>query len=163
MSLPGHIILSDVEASLPLAQTLSARRRERCPSKRTLRLHGHASALVGLVLVACAMALALAPHASASAAPGAACAEDDPCWTWPQMGNRKRGVVSLHGTPLVVGSCRYARMYARAKALGMARLLGPALRGDAWARAHGCERSRLASESWFEGWIAGSELGESLA
>jgi hypothetical protein len=68
------------------------------------------------------------------------CLEDEPCWRWPLMGNGMRGLVSLHGTPLTVGPCRYRRMYARAKRLHMAYLLGPALPGDSWARRHGCER-----------------------
>lgn len=130
----SHIV-ADVESSLPTTTTtLAEHRRARCVHARKW-MPARAWALLAGML-AC---LTLACAASAYAAPTrATCAEDDPCWSWSTMGNRTRGITSLNGTPLVVGPCRYARMWRRAHALHMARLLGPALRGDAWARRYGC-------------------------
>lgn len=40
------------------------------------------------------------------------CAEDDPCWNWAKMGNHRRGVILLDGTPKVVGPCGFNRLWA---------------------------------------------------
>ena len=37
--------------------------------------------------------------------------EDDRCWSWPTDGNRRRGVVTVDGTPMVVSMCRFAALY----------------------------------------------------
>lgn len=70
--------------------------------------------LCTVALVVASVLMALALHAAVSpvlaASPAAtACQEDDPCWRWPTMGNRKRGVVTMWGTPKVVtcGDFRY--------------------------------------------------------
>lgn len=41
------------------------------------------------------------------------CAEDDACWNWATMGNHTRGVITAHGTRVVVGPCTFQR-FARA-------------------------------------------------
>jgi len=65
------------------------------------------------------------------------CVEDMPCWSWSTMGNRKRGIVTVYGTPKVVGPCGYRRVWERTPR-SMRGLLGPTLKGDRWARRHGC-------------------------
>lgn len=62
--------------------------------------------------------------------------EDDPCWTWTKDGNGLRGVVTLHGNSLVVGPCRFARLYRTHRIAYRVRVDGrwyaqmPRLRGD---------------------------------
>lgn len=70
------------------------------------------------------------------------CNEDQPCWVWSQMGNRKRGVgVAYHAKRgirikhLVVGPCRY-------QLLALNNYLTsdtPRLKGDSYALNHGCD------------------------
>ena len=62
--------------------------------------------------------------------------EDDPCWNWATMGNRKRGVVTVWGTPINVGPCRFAKL-RRAHRLTYAPI--DHMRGDVWAMRHGCD------------------------
>lgn len=38
------------------------------------------------------------------------CQEDQPCWNWATMGNHHRGIVTMHGTPLVVSPCQFQRL-----------------------------------------------------
>jgi hypothetical protein len=78
--------------------------------------------------------LVTAPNADASAP---RCQEDAPCWHWPTMGNHKRGIVTMNGTPLVVGPCRFARMM---RAGNIDYQPTDYLRGDRWAMRHGCGR-----------------------
>lgn len=78
-----------------------------------------------MILAAALGALALA------GAP--ACQEDDPCWTWPIMGNRQRGVVTMWGTPKNV-TCGDLRWLVRHGDLDP---FTPRLKGDAM-----CGRSR---------------------
>jgi hypothetical protein len=61
------------------------------------------------------------------------CAEDDPCWTWSRMGNRRRGVI-VDGRRRVVGPCGYAQL----RVAGLLDAGNARLRGDAWALSHGC-------------------------
>lgn len=70
------------------------------------------------------------------------CQEDDPCWTWSKMGNRRRSVVDLAtGERVVVGPCTFRHMWMN----GNARLgAGDRMRGDWWAIHHGCDRGTLA-------------------
>jgi hypothetical protein len=65
---------------------------------------------------------------------GVPCQEDEPCWSWPEMGTRSRGVVLRSGARAVVGPCRYRRL-ARG---GLLDGSTPRLRGDRWALRHGC-------------------------
>jgi hypothetical protein len=59
------------------------------------------------------------------------------CWTWSRMGNRRRGIVTRWGTPLVVGPCRFAKL-RRAGRVDYPRFAR--MKGDAWAMQHGCRR-----------------------
>lgn len=84
-----------------------------------------------------AKGLAAAPSADADAAatlPGRPCADDEPCWNWTTMGNRRRGVVTMWGTPLVVSPHRYC-LLARHHNLSPGL---PKLRGDFTARRTAC-------------------------
>lgn len=60
------------------------------------------------------------------------CQEDQPCWTWSTMGNRKRLVVTVNGGALVVGPCRFRRLAEAGQ------LLPDPLRGDFTALTKGC-------------------------
>lgn len=81
-------------------------------------------------------AMAVAPgYAPASRT---VCHEDRPCWIWSRMGNRRRGVVTMRGTPIVVGPCTYARLW-RAGSLDRTHR-SQRMRGDWWALLHGCAR-----------------------
>lgn len=74
-----------------------------------------------------------APGAAPPAAPVRACQEDQACFVWSRDGNRKRGIDTLDGARgVVVGPCRFARMY---RYIDWSRT--PHLRGDATARAAG--------------------------
>jgi hypothetical protein len=50
-----------------------------------------------------------------STTPDSQCLEDEPCWDWANMGNRKRGVVTLWGNFKVVGPCQFNRLWAQGK------------------------------------------------
>lgn len=88
--------------------------------------------------------LALLADSALGASPARTCFEDEPCWNWATMGNHKRGVVTTDGTPLVVGPCRFARMWERGRLRYSVRFNGRTyvllerLKGDGWARRHGC-------------------------
>ena len=41
------------------------------------------------------------------------CYEDQPCWKWTDMGNGKRGVVTLYGNYRIVGKCGFQRLWNR--------------------------------------------------
>jgi len=60
--------------------------------------------------------------------------EDDPCWNWVSMGNHSRGVVTINGTPLVVGPCRFQRLVR----LGHLAPGNERMRGDFTARHTRC-------------------------
>jgi hypothetical protein len=93
-----------------------------------------------IALLLTTLALAGGGQAPERAVPVAAvtrCAEDDACWTWSRMGNRRRGIVTRWGTPLVVGPCRFARL-RRAGRVDYPRFAR--MKGDAWAMQHGCRR-----------------------
>jgi hypothetical protein len=70
-----------------------------------------------LIVILCTLVLAMdaygAPTPQDSPTKGstaaAQCMEDEPCWKWSRMGNRKRGVV-LDGRLVIVGRCRFARL-----------------------------------------------------
>jgi hypothetical protein len=85
----------------------------------------------------CALCFA-ASHALAAPATHHAhvCAEDDACWTWPTMGNHKRGVVGFTGARRVVGPCQYSRLVR----YGLLSPRTPRLRGDYLAIRLGCTR-----------------------
>jgi hypothetical protein len=91
-----------------------------------------------VVIALAAMLPALAkPTDATSARHTIACQEGDPCWSWSQMGNRKRGVVDLRtGLRVVVGPCAFRRLWMN----GDANLVPNArLKGDWYAIKHGCE------------------------
>lgn len=97
------------------------------------------TALVLLVVSVCALRAELA-----TASERAQCSEDDPCWVWSKMGNRKRGIVTLHGTPMVVGPCKFSRLWRSGDIRHVVTVDGvryatlEKLRGDFWAIEHGC-------------------------
>ena len=69
-------------------------------------------------------------------APETRCLEDEPCWRWSTMGNRKRGIISVRsGRRVIVGPCRFARMRMRG-AIDWRRT--PHIRGDLYAIRYGC-------------------------
>lgn len=94
---------------------------------------------VGLIVLGYGILFLACGLASASR-----CQEDQHCWNWATMGNHKRGVVTLHGTLLVVGPCRFRRLHAEGEVVYTTVMDGKTypqnqrLRGDAWALAHGC-------------------------
>ena len=89
------------------------------------------------VLLLTALALFITPTTSAAAEP--ACAEDQPCWNWTQMGNRQRDVVTVDGESMVVGTCRFQKLwYAKRIRYGGPGARIEPLKGDAWARRYGC-------------------------
>jgi hypothetical protein len=68
----------------------------------------------------------------------ARCAEDDPCWTWSRMGNRRRGVLDLStGQRVVVGPCTFRHMWLNGNADVSS--ASERMRGDWWAIHHGCD------------------------
>jgi hypothetical protein len=86
-------------------------------------------------------ALGAAVESASAATP--ACQEDQPCWVWSKMGNRKRGIVTAWGDSRVVGPCGFRREYDRSRKVGMGRYFLrtnriEGLRGDYWALRHGC-------------------------
>lgn len=99
--------------------------------------------ILGAVYADHAIASPRIAHVSASH-----CAEDSACWVWSRMGNRKRGVVTVWGTPLVVGPCRFARLFHTGHLRYGITLDGTyyplldQMRGDVWARMHGCDAQR---------------------
>jgi hypothetical protein len=95
------------------------------------------------VFAGVAIVAVVGPSAEARPAEAArhrtSCVEDAPCWSWSQMGNRRRGIVTAWGTPKVVGPCGYRREVLRTPP-SMRKLLGRKLKGDRWALRHGCDR-----------------------
>ena len=59
------------------------------------------------VALMAALSLAVAPQPHAKT-----CTEDMPCWNWTTMGDHRRGVVTMWGTPKVV-SCGDLRWLIR--------------------------------------------------
>jgi hypothetical protein len=91
-----------------------------------------------LTLIVAALAI-FAGEATASTPP-AKCYEDSPCWHWPTMGNLERGVVlrTPRGEPkrrAILGPCGFA-YYDHMGWIDWKRT--PRLRGDRFARRHGC-------------------------
>jgi hypothetical protein len=85
-----------------------------------------ASIACALALIAAILSLSLAARSLAASEPlrtdarqasaavtlASPCNEDEPCWNWARMGNGKRGVVTMWGTPKVV-TCGQFRWLAR--------------------------------------------------
>jgi len=89
------------------------------------------------VAVLTASALLITPSAGAAADP--ACTEGEACRGWAQMGNGQRQVVTVKGEAMVVGTCRFQKLWYAEHI----RYDGPGarierLKGDAWARRYGC-------------------------
>lgn len=143
--------ISDVESSLPVDMTLPDRRRARYVARKWMPLRAWA------MLAGMALCLALAVTGSATASVPTAhvstCAEDASCWTWSRMGNQARGVVLKRSAPRVgeriagkgrawrrVTPCTF-REASRRGFIDWQRT--PRLRGDAWARRHGCSREGM--------------------
>jgi hypothetical protein len=88
-------------------------------------------------LIVLGITLLLLPAMAAAATPD--CYEDQPCFVWSKIGNHKRGVNVWQGgivVTRVVGPCTYAKLYY-AKRIDSTTVK---LRGDWWARHHGCEQ-----------------------
>lgn len=101
--------------------------------------------LYALACAACLVAAAILAGSLASAAvaaPRAACEEDQTCWTWSTMGNLDRGVyVRGRRAIRVVDPCTFAYLDHRGR-IDWKRT--PRLRGDAFARRHGCDPALYA-------------------
>lgn len=72
---------------------------------------------LALIASAAAVLVPAIGYETANASTGAIqpapfCAEDNPCWNWAKMGNHKRGVVLVDGTPKIVGPCGFNRLWA---------------------------------------------------
>ena len=67
-------------------------------------------AITSALMLMATCTLALGANLAHAATPSAKCAEDDVCWNWATMGNQRRGIVTMHGTPMVVGPCRFQRL-----------------------------------------------------
>lgn len=88
-------------------------------------------------IVLTAIALLMAPSIAAATDPP--CREDQACWDWAQMGNGQRGVVTVDGEAMVVGTCRFQTLwYAKRIRYGGRGPRIERLKGDAWARRYGC-------------------------
>ena len=62
-----------------------------------------------------------------------ACAEDMPCWNWATMGNHRRGIVTVWGTPKIVGPRAYCREYRHTpRRMRRYFIRTNRLRGDFW-------------------------------
>ena len=88
-----------------------------------------------------ALIAALACASSAIADPNPRCFEDEPCWRWSTMGDLQRGVVlnTPKGEPkrrAVLDPCEFG-FYDHMGWIDWQRT--PRLRGDAFARRHGCD------------------------
>jgi hypothetical protein len=94
------------------------------------------SARAALLTLAVTLASALA-SAPAQAKP--VCQEDEACWNWATMGDLHRGVRLPDGRRLRVGPCQYRELLLRSAVMDEPR---DRLRGDWWAREHGCDRWR---------------------
>ena len=96
------------------------------------------------------LALATPAHARSASASALSCgAEDGPTWNWARCGNHKRGVVTLYGNVRTVGPCQFARLWRAGHLRYSVRVQGrtyrhllPRLRGDGFARKHGCAATR---------------------
>lgn len=71
----------------------------------------HAAGRVGRVRSSDALRTAACSRGLDCSHPEPPCFEDEPCWRWPTMGNHRRGVVTMNGTPLVVTVRRFCRLY----------------------------------------------------
>ena len=71
-----------------------------------------ALALAALLLMVASTAQ-LSDNLASAAVPvaGKNCQEDEPCWTWSTMGNKRRGIVTMWGTPKVVTCGQYRHLY----------------------------------------------------
>jgi hypothetical protein len=98
---------------------------------------------IALCAFACVIGTTLAVGASLAQAeaPGLVCYEDEPCFDWTAMGNGKRGIVLVTGRRIVVGTCRYQRLY-NAGRINLKRT--PWIKGDGWAIRYGCGFDVLA-------------------
>ena len=93
-----------------------------------------------IILTATVLLLLTAlPGAASAAVPEADCYEDQPCFVWSKIGNHKRGLnIWKRGIVVfrVVGPCTYAKLYYSHRIDSS----NDKLRGDWWARHHGCEQ-----------------------
>lgn len=98
-----------------------------------------ALAMTGAVVLAGIMAdRAVAHH-------GGYCAEDEPCWRWPTMGNLQRGVYLYERKRVrIVDACDFAWFDFRAR-IDWSRTRH--LPGDGFARRHGCNPTLFAPDA----------------
>lgn len=110
------------ERADPAAAHRAERRAARLARERARRDRLRAwVAVCGIVL----LLVAAGTSDRASAAEPARCAEDQPCWSWPTMGNRHRGAVGGR----VVGPCAFLRLPSAERLNGACRR-APRLRHD---------------------------------
>lgn len=102
---------------------------------------------LGLTLLSGAVAVAKPPHHSgrtitSTNRPDGRCHEDMRCWRWSTMGGLERGVyLAHHRARVVVEPCGFA-FADYSGAIDWTRT--KPLRGDAYARAHGCDPALYA-------------------
>lgn len=126
------VAVLDEQAERRAAERREAARAAVLPARKRSRVPRAAVA----VLAAGAGLLGGSTDAAAKRGP---CLEDQACWTWPTMGNRRRGVYVKGRTAIViVGPCRFQRL-VRAHRIDWEGT--EVIRGDWWATRHGCERS----------------------
>lgn len=104
----------------------------------------YALACSASLIVAFALAGTLASSAVSHSRDRVECFEDQPCWTWSTMGNRKRGIV-LAGSRRhkVVGVCAFKRLDRRGR-IDWHRT--DRIRGDMSARRHKCQTCKSARD-----------------
>ncbi len=84
-----------------------------------------------------ALALLVTPCGASAADPP--CGEGEPCRGWAQAGDGQRQVVTVDGKAMVVGTCRFQKLwYAERIRYGGPGARIERLKGDAWARRYGC-------------------------
>lgn len=89
-------------------------------------------------LLSVVVALAVLADPS-SASSGRVCHEDQRCFNWTADGNGARGVILRNGRTIVVGPCAFQRRwYGVGTGSRIDRARTPNLKGDRWARRHGC-------------------------
>lgn len=128
------------------------RDRRTTPDRRTTAPDTEPSASrwrarAGLVFIV--VVLGLAGSSDRATARPRACADDMSCWTWPILGNYRRGITTVGGRHLTVGPCRFQRI-ALAERIDWRAT--PNLRGDALATFAGCrmaaDRARGRGARW---------------
>ena len=104
-------------------------------NRTALRAAAPGLTIAGIVVLAAILAALLLP--TGAQANGPKCYEDEPCWSWPTMGNLQRGVfVKDRKRRVIVNACQYA-VLVELSLIDRKRTVR--LRGDRFAINHGCD------------------------